>query len=80
MRTKVEWNMAKQNKQRTEAQLRADKARTGRPPKPKSEKMSERVTVHLTPTEKDRLLILAKQEDMTLPALIMKPWRDSEDN
>jgi len=42
--------------------------------------MSERVTVHLTPTEKDRLLILAKQEDMTLPALIMKPWRDSEDN
>ena len=68
--------MSKQQGQRTEAQIQADKARTGRPRKAKAAKQSERITVHLTPAERKRIEKLAKAEGITLPAMIMRPWRE----
>lgn len=68
--------MSKQERQRTEAQIQADKARTGRPRKAKAVKLSERITVHLTSAERKRIEKLAKAEGISLPAMIMKPWRE----
>jgi hypothetical protein len=63
-------------KKRTEAQVAADKLRTGRPRKPPREKQSERVMVYLTKTERRRLEELAKREGLSLSSLIMRPWRE----
>ena len=71
-------SMAKRNRPRTKAEIRADKARTGRPPKSKADKQSEHITVHLTPAERKRLEKLAQEDGLSLPALIMCPWRKKE--
>jgi hypothetical protein len=63
-------------KKRTEAQIAADKRRTGRPRKSQREKQGERVMVYLTQTERRRLEQLAKQEGLSLSYLIMRPWRE----
>lgn len=63
-------------KKRTEAQIAADKLRTGRPRKSQREKQSERVMVYLTETERMRLEELAKREGLSLSSLIMRPWRE----
>jgi hypothetical protein len=63
-------------KKRTEAQIAADKLRTGRPRKSQREKQSERVMVYLTQTERMRLEELAKREGLSLSSLIMRPWRE----
>jgi len=63
-------------KKRTKAQRAADKLRTGRPPKPPEEKLSEPVMVYLTKAERARLEALAKKEGITLASLIMRPWRE----
>ena len=70
------YSMGKRNRPRTEAEVKADRARTGRPPKSQAEKQSEHVTVHLTPAERKRLEKLAKKDGLSLPALIMRPWRE----
>ena len=62
-------------KKRTEAQIAADKLRTGRPRKSEREKQSERVMVYLTKTERMHLEELAKREGLSLSSLIMRPWR-----
>lgn len=62
-------------KKRTEAQIAADKLRTGRPRKSQREKQSERVMVYLTKAERMRLEKLAKREGLSLSSLIMRPWR-----
>lgn len=56
--------------------MRADKLRTGRPPK-KAEKQSKRIMAYLTPDEYKQFE--AKEEDLSLAALIMRPWREKED-
>ena len=71
--------MGKRNRSRTEAEIQADKARTGRPPKAKAEKQSVHITVHLTPAECERLGKLAQEDDLSLAALIMRPWRKEKE-
>lgn len=56
--------------------MAADKLRSGRPPKPKEEKQSERTMVSMTKSERDRLDALARKEGMSLGSLIMRPWRE----
>jgi hypothetical protein len=63
-------------KKRTEAQIAADKLRTGRPRKSRREKQGDRVMVYLTQTERRRLEQLAKREGLSLSSLIMRPWRE----
>ena len=59
--------------------MRADKLRTGRPPKKKAEKQSKRIMVYLTPDEYKRFEAEAKKEGLSLASLIMRPWRKRED-
>ena len=68
-------DMGKRKRPRTKAEREADKARTGRPPKAKTERQSERVTVHLTPSERERMEKMAKEAGASLAAMIMRPWR-----
>ena len=68
--------MSKRKRPRTKAEREADKVRTGRPPKADAEKLSERVMVHLTPTERKRIERMAKEEGLSLAAMIMRPWRE----
>ena len=68
--------MSKRNRPRTKAEIQADKARTGRPAKARTEKQSIHATVHLTPAERERLGKLAKECGLSLAALIMRPWRE----
>lgn len=70
--------MAKRNRGRTKAEIRADKLRTGRPPTPPTEKKSQPVMVYLTKDERKRLAALAEKQGITLAALIMQPWRQEE--
>jgi hypothetical protein len=63
-------------KKRTEAQIAADKLRTGRPRKPPQEKQSERVMIYLTKTERRHLEEMAKREELSLSSLIMRPWSE----
>jgi hypothetical protein len=63
-------------KKRTEAQIAADKLRTGRPRKSQREKQNEQAMVYLTKTEGIRLEELAKREGLSLSSLIMRPWRE----
>ena len=72
--------MAKQKRKRTQAEIRADKLRTGRPPKVRSEKHSEQIMVYLTPGERAQLEALAKKEGLSLAALIMRPWREQKED
>jgi hypothetical protein len=65
-------------KKRSNAQIAADKYRTGRPRKTPDDKRTEQVTVYLTKAERIRLEQLAQEEGMTLPSLIMQPWRKQE--
>jgi len=62
-------------RKRTPAEIRADRLRTGRPPKPAVDKTSEKVTVYLTKAERAKLQAKAQEEGITLAALIMRPWR-----
>jgi hypothetical protein len=63
-------------KKRTEAQIAADKLRTGRPRKSQREKQIERVMVYLTKAERMRLEELARREGLSLSSLIVRPWRE----
>ena len=65
-------------KKRTPAQLAADKRRTGRPRKERTDKQSERVMVYLTPSEYERLQTLAEEAGISLAAQIMMPWREED--
>ena len=67
--------MGKRKRPRTKAEQQADKVRSGRPPKAEAEKLSERVTVHLTPNERKKIAQMAKEEGLSLAAMIMRPWR-----
>ena len=67
--------MAQRNRKRTPAEIRADRLRTGRPPKPARDKLSEKVMVYLTKAERAKLQAQAQEEGMTLAAMIMSPWR-----
>jgi predicted HicB family RNase H-like nuclease len=69
--------MVKKRK-RTRAQIAADKLRTGRPPKPPEQTLSERVMVRLSRAERARLEALAKKEGLSLASLIMRPWREEK--
>ena len=68
--------MGKRERERTQAEIQADRLRKGRPPKKASDKQSERVTVNLTPAEWQRLQQLAEEEGLPLAELIMRPWRE----
>ena len=68
--------MGKRKRERTQAEIEADRLRTGRPPKESSEKRSERITVNLSPGERKRLEDLAEKEGVPLAELIMRPWRE----
>ena len=68
--------MAKRNRPRTKAEEQADKRRTGRPAMAPSDKKTARVTIQLTPDERERLGEIARAEDIPLAALIMRPWRE----
>lgn len=65
-------------RKRTKAEIAADKLRTGRPPKPTEQALSERVMVRLSRTERAHLKALAKKEGLSLAALIMRPWREEK--
>ena len=71
--------MAKRTRGRTKAEAAADKLRTGRPTRAPGEKQSERITVYLTAKERKRLGALAKKADISLAALVMRPWREKEE-
>ena len=68
--------MGKRTRERTQAEIQADRLRTGRPPKKPSEKQSERITVNLSLAERKRLEKLAEKEGVHLAELIMRPWRE----
>ena len=70
--------MAKRKHKRTEAAIRADSRRTGRPPKKPEERQSEKVMVYLTKAERERLEDLATREGLSLASLIMRPWREEK--
>jgi predicted HicB family RNase H-like nuclease len=63
---------------RTPAQLAADLERTGRPPKPAKLRYSEQLTVKMTRDERRRLEAAAQREGLSLPGLLMRPWRKGE--
>ena len=63
-------------RERTKAEIAADRLRTGRPPKPAECKQGEKVTVYMTRAERARLEGLAQQEGIPLATLIMRPWRE----
>jgi hypothetical protein len=67
-------------KKRTSAQIEADKLRPGRPPKLPDDKQSKRITVYLTPDEYQRFEILAQQAGVSLAELVMRPWREKEED
>ncbi|MGY8824300.1 MAG: ribbon-helix-helix domain-containing protein [Candidatus Latescibacterota bacterium] len=67
------------SKQRSKAQLAADKRRTGRPPKKPADKLSQRVMIYLTPAEHKRLQALANKDGLSLASQIMRPWREEEE-
>ena len=67
------------SKHRTKAQLDADRLRPGRPRKATRVKKSERVMVNLAKDEHERLEAMARKEGLSLPALIMRPWRNKGD-
>lgn len=69
--------MGKKRK-RTRAEIAADKRRTGRPPKPPDQALSERIMVRLSRAERVRFEALAKKEGLPLAALIMRPWREEK--
>ena len=51
----------------------------GRPPKPPAEKMSECIMVRVTPAERMRLEAHARKLGVSLAALLMRPWRETEE-
>ena len=51
------------------------KKRMGRPPKPARLKMSKFIGVKVTPDEYRRLRIEARRAGLSIPALLMRPWR-----
>lgn len=52
--------------------------RMGRPPKAANEKFSEQVNVKMTSAELSMLKAEAKRRGVSLSALMMGPWRESE--
>ena len=67
--------MAKRTRGRTEAEIQADKLRTGRPRKEPVDRQSEAVTVYLTPEERTQLEAQAKKEGIAMATLILREWR-----
>ena len=63
---------------RTKAEIAADKLRTGRPPKPPAQVLSERVMIRMTTAERSRLEALAKREGVPLATMVMRPWREEQ--
>ena len=63
--------MGKRNRKRTEAEIKADSLRGGRPPKKPSQRQTERVTVRMTPAVRKRLEKRVKAEGVPLSELIM---------
>ena len=57
------------------ARRRTRKARIGRPPKPKIEKYSRHILVHMTQKERKILEEEAKERSISLSAILMLPWR-----
>ena len=70
--------MCMAKRRRTEAQKKADRLRTGRPPKLGDEKQGKRVSVNLTLGEHAYLQELASKEGVSLAEIIMRPWREKE--
>ena len=68
--------MAKEKRERTQAQLAADRLRPGRPPIKASLRQTERIMVRMTPALRKRLEKQAKAEGISLAELIMKPWHE----
>lgn len=65
-------------KHRTRAQISADKLRTGRPRKAEAQKRNRQVTVYLTEAEWTQLRKLAKEGNVSVASLIMRPWREQK--
>ncbi len=57
------------------AEIAADRLRTGRPPKPAEQKLSERIIVRMTKGDRTRLEALAAKEGVPLSVYLMRPWR-----
>jgi predicted HicB family RNase H-like nuclease len=70
--------MGKNKRQRTKAELEADSKRSGRPPINPRERHSARITINVTPEEKNRIESLAANEGISLSEMIMRPWRNKE--
>ena len=51
----------------------------GRPPKRPSEKHSEQVNVRMTKKERRQLEIEAERLNISLSALLMRPWRNQDE-
>jgi hypothetical protein len=67
-------------RKRTKAQRDADRLRSGRPPKPQAERLSEQVMVYMTSVERQRLEEIARREKVSVSSLLMRPWRKEKDN
>lgn len=65
-------------RKRSQAQIAADKKRTGRPPKSKAEKQDRRVMVSLTKAEHAQLSALAKKAGLPLAVFLLRPWREEK--
>lgn len=57
----------------------ANAKRMGRPPKPRSEKYGAQVNVRMTEAERQVLEAEAARLGVSLSALLMRPWRKSEE-
>ena len=55
------------------------KKRMGRPPKPAADRHTEQVNVRMTKSEKKRLLAEASRLGTSLAALLMRPWREQDE-
>jgi len=55
--------------------MKIKKAKMGRRPKPPQLKRSKSVTVKMTFTEHGSIKAAAKAAGLSLPALLMRPWR-----
>jgi hypothetical protein len=66
-------------KERTRAEILADKQRSGRPPKSIEEKQNQRLTIYVTSAERQQLLAEAKQSGLSISGLLMRPWRGKKE-
>ncbi len=69
--------MEKKKRTRTKAEREANGRRTGRPPKPKSQKRSAHFQVNVTLAEAKALRAEAKRLGTSVSALFLEAWRQS---